>query len=105
MLNDIVRGSTARRTRSRETRNPVEIRLWIEAHGGVPGFGQNGALLVTFDGGWAREEDWVRWFARFEEQDLTFMYHPEEEGRTCRLLRNLADELPRPGLLVVEVAR
>lgn len=104
MLNDVVRGS-ARRTRSRRTRDPVEIRLWIEAHGGVPAFGQNGALLVTFDGGWAREEDWVRWFAHFEEQDLTFVYDPEEEGRAYRLLCGPADELPRPGLLVVEVAR
>ena len=104
MLNDVVRGS-ARRNRARETRDPVEIRLWIEAHGGVPAFGQNGALLVTFDGGWAREEDWVRWFARFEEQDLAFVYDPEEESRGYRLLCGPADELPRPGLLVVEVAR
>jgi hypothetical protein len=104
MLNDIARGS-ARRSRSRRTRDPVEIRLWIEAHGGVPAFGQNGALLVTFDGGWAREEDWVRWFARFEEQDLAFVYGPDEGSGSYRLLYGPADELPRPGLLVVEVAR
>ena len=103
MLSDIVPGST--RSRARRTRNPVEIRLWIEARGGVPAFGQNGVLLVTFDGGWAREEDWVRWFARFEEEDLAFVFHPEEESRIYQLLRGPADELPRPGLLVVEVAR
>lgn len=103
MLNDVVRST--RRSRSRRTRNPVEIRLWIEARGGVPAFGQNGALLVAFDGGWAREEDWVRWFARIEELDLTFVFHPEEESRIYQLLCGPADELPRPALLVVRVAR
>lgn len=104
MLNDVVR-ETTRWSRTKRTRDPVEIRLWIEARGGVPEFGQNGALLVAFDGGWAREEDWVRWFARFEEQDLTLVYNPEEESRIYQLLCGPADELPRPALLVVEVAR
>ena len=102
MLNDVIRDT---RRRSKRTREPVEIRLWMEAHGAVPAFGPRGALRVEFDGGPAREEEWVRWFARFEEQELTFVFSNDEGSRICQLLCGPADELPRPGLLVVELAR
>ncbi len=101
MLNDVARWTG----RPKRTRKPVEIRLWMEAHGRVPAFGERGVPVVDFGGGQAREEEWVRWFARFEAQDLTFVYRPGEESRFCRLRYAAPDELPRAGVLVVELAR
>ncbi len=99
--------------RSKRTRDPVEIRLWIEARGGAPAFANDagGALRIDFDGD-ARavgEADWVRWFRVFEEHALTFHFQPADEGRFYRLVRGRADDehpalaaWPADSLLVVE---
>jgi hypothetical protein len=85
-------------TRSKRTRDPVEIRLWIEAHGGAPAFanGAEGPLRIDFGGDApAREEDWVRWFGIFEDHALTLHFNPADEGRFHRLVRGRAgDEHP-----------
>ncbi len=95
---------------SNRTRDPVEIRLWIEAHGGAPGFA-NGALRIDFDGDTSavREADWVRWFGVFEDHALTFHFHPADEGRLYQLVRGRADDeqpnlaaWPAGSLVVVE---
>jgi hypothetical protein len=82
--------------RSKRTRNPVEIRLWMEARGGAPAFANDagGALRIDFDGDTSevREADWVRWFGVFEDHTLTFHFHPADEGRFYRLVRGRADD-------------
>ena len=64
--------------RSKRTRDPVDIRLWIEERGGAPTFasGAEGPLRIDFDSNApaAAEADWVRWFRVFEEHDLTFHF-------------------------------
>lgn len=83
-------------TRSKKTRDPVEIRLWIEAHGGAPAFGNGaeGPLRIDFgsDAAAVPEADWVRWFGVFEDHALTFHFHPADEGRFHRLVRGRADD-------------
>ena len=80
---------------SKRTRDPVEIRLWMEARGGAPAFasGAEGPLRIDFGGAPAvREADWVRWFGVFEDHALTFHYQPADEGRFHRLVRGRADD-------------
>ncbi|HLL82319.1 MAG TPA: hypothetical protein VK420_06695 [Longimicrobium sp.] len=82
--------------RSKRTRDPVEIRLWMEARGGAPAFanGAGGALRIDFDADTSavREADWVRWFGAFEDHTLTFHFDAADEGRSYRLVRGRADD-------------
>jgi len=97
---------------SKRTRDPVEIRLWIEERGGAPAFsnGTEGPLRIDFDpDAPAAEADWVRWFRVFEEHDLTFHFRPADDGRSYRLVRGRADDerpllaaWPAGSLMVVE---
>jgi hypothetical protein len=63
-----------------------EIKQWVEEHDGRPasvkgteGDDDAGVLRIDFPGG-ARESDglehidWSDWFAKFDEQDLDFVY-------------------------------
>ncbi len=79
--------------RSKRTRDPVEIRLWMEARGGAPAFA-NDALRIDFDADTSavREADWVRWFGVFEDHTLTFHFDAADEGRSYRLVRGRADD-------------
>ncbi|HEX8359789.1 MAG TPA: hypothetical protein VF613_06775 [Longimicrobium sp.] len=87
-------------SRARTTRDPIEIRLWVEEHGGAPVV--DGALRIDF-GRAVRpaEAVWVRWFAAFETLGLALRYLPEGGSRCHELVRGPADDerhgaLPRP---------
>ncbi|HEX8671813.1 MAG TPA: hypothetical protein VF710_08000 [Longimicrobium sp.] len=97
---------------SKRTRDPVEIRLWMEERGGAPAFGNGaeGPLRIDFDpDAPAAEADWVRWFRVFEDHELAFQLHPADEGRSYRLVRGRADDehptlaaWPAGSLMIVE---
>lgn len=66
-----------------------EIRRWVEEHGGRPavvkGTGYRddpGILRIDFPGGSGEGElepiDWDRWFAKFDESGLAFLYQEEK---------------------------
>ncbi len=78
-------------SRARTTRDPIEIRLWMEAHGGAPAV--DGALRIEFGRATrALEVVWVRWFAQFEAEDLALRYLPRGGSRCHELVRGPADD-------------
>jgi hypothetical protein len=67
------------------TSDHEEIRQWVEEHDGRPasvrgteGDDDAGVLRIDFPGGAGESElehiDWEDWFAKFDEQDLDFVY-------------------------------
>ena len=70
---------------SRTTTDHDEIREWVEKHDGRPvsvsgteSKGEPGVLRIDFPGGAGSDEleeiSWDDWFAKFEENDLAFLY-------------------------------
>jgi hypothetical protein len=68
-----------------------EIRDWVERHGGRPATvrgtergSEAGVLRIDFPGG-AGEDDlepisWDEWLAKFEQNDLAFLYQRQKAG-------------------------
>jgi hypothetical protein len=90
-------------SRARTTRDPIEIRLWVEEHAGVPVVDAAGGVPRVDFGRAARpgEAAWVRWFEAFETLDLALRYLPEGGSRCHELVRGPADDerhgmVPRP---------
>jgi hypothetical protein len=70
---------------SRTTTDHDEIRRWVEEHDGVPASvsdtasgGDPGVLRIDFPGGAGEDQlqhiDWDEWFAKFDENNLAFLY-------------------------------
>ena len=70
---------------SRTTTDHDEIREWVEKHDGRPvsvsgteSKGEPGVLRIDVPGGAGSDEleeiSWDDWFAKFEENDLAFLY-------------------------------
>lgn len=80
-------------SRARTTRDPIEIRLWAEEHGGVPFAGGAGGLRIGF-GAAARSSEtaWVRWFELFEANGLALRYLPEGGSLCHELVSGPADD-------------
>ena len=65
-----------------------EIRRWVEEHDGEPavvkGTGSNGdgVLRIDFPGGAGEDQlehvSWDDWFAKFDENNLAFLYQQEK---------------------------
>lgn len=73
------------RVASLVTTNHAEIRNWAEQRGGVPTTvrGRTGTLRIDFpDGPGSSLEpiSWDRWFARFDENRLAFLYQERTAG-------------------------
>lgn len=80
-------------SRARTTRDPIEIRLWVEEHGGVPHADGAGVLRIDFRAA-ARspEAAWVRWFELFEANGLALRYLPEGASPCHELVSGPADD-------------
>lgn len=74
---------------SRTTTDHDEIRSWVEDHEGSPasvrGTGEGdepGVLRIDFPGGAGDDEletvDWDRWFEKFDDEGLAFLYQEEK---------------------------
>jgi hypothetical protein len=74
---------------SRTTTDHDEIRSWVEEHDGKPvtvkgtgGGDDAGVLRIDFPGGAGADEleeiGWDDWFAKFDENDLAFLYQTEK---------------------------
>lgn len=72
-------------SQSRTTTDHDDIRRWVEAHDGRPATvkgtadgGEPGVLRIDFPGGAGEDRlqpiDWDEWFAKFDEEDLAFLY-------------------------------
>lgn len=73
-------------SQSNTTTDHDEIRRWVEEHDGRPASvrgtehdGEDaGVLRIDFPGGTGTDGlvhiDWDDWFAKFDEQDLAFLY-------------------------------
>ena len=66
-----------------------EIRSWVEEHDGAPASvrgtedgGEAGVLRIDFPGGTGEEQlehiSWDEWFAKFDENELAFLYQQEK---------------------------
>ncbi|MFC7376123.1 hypothetical protein ACFQS2_02260 [Brachybacterium sp. GCM10030267] len=66
-----------------------EIRRWVEQHDGTPAgvkgtgdSGDVGVLRIDFPGGTGEEQlehvSWDDWFAKFDQQNLAFLYQQEQ---------------------------
>jgi hypothetical protein len=76
-------------SKSHTTIDHDEIRTWVEQHGGTPatvadtGSGDEpGVLRIDFPGGAGQDRlehvDWEDWFAKFDEENLSFLYQEEK---------------------------
>lgn len=74
---------------SKTTTDHDEIRRWVEEHEGVPASVRGtedgdaaGVLRIDFPGGAGEDAlehiDWDTWFAKFDENDLAFLYQEEK---------------------------
>ena len=74
---------------SRTTTDHDEIRKWVEQHDGKPASvsgtesgGEAGVLRIDFPGGAGEDQlehiSWEDWFAKFEENDLAFLYQEQK---------------------------
>jgi hypothetical protein len=74
---------------SKTTIDHDEIRTWVEEHEGKPASvrgtsdgGEPGVLRVDFPGGAGEDQlehiSWDEWFAKFDENDLAFLYQEEK---------------------------
>jgi hypothetical protein len=86
-------GEGATMSRARTTRDPIEIRLWVEEHGGAPAADRAGVLRIDFRaGGRSPEAAWVRWFERFDTSGLALRYLPEGGSLCHELVSGPADD-------------
>ena len=76
---------------AKTTTDHDEIRRWVEEHGGRPaavrGTGDDndpGVLRIDFPGGAGEDElepiSWDRWFEKFDENGLAFMYQERQSS-------------------------
>lgn len=73
-------------SKSHTTTDHDEIRMWVEQHDGRPasvaGTGEPGVLRIDFPGGAGEDQlthiSWEDWFAKFDEEDLAFLYQEEK---------------------------
>ncbi len=76
-------------SKSHTTTDHDEIRSWVEQQDGTPASvkgtedgGEAGVLRIDFPGGAGEDSlehlDWDAWFAKFEEEDLAFLYQEEK---------------------------
>lgn len=86
---------------SHTTTEHDEIRRWVEEHDGTPasvrgtGDGGPGVLRIDFPGGAGEDElehiSWDEWFAKFEEENLAFLYQEQkasgEDSTFFKLIR------------------
>ena len=74
---------------SHTTTDHEEIRKWVEQHDGKPatvrdtGEGDEpGILRIDFPGGAGSDRlqpiEWDEWFAKFDEEELSFLYQSEK---------------------------
>lgn len=92
---------------SKTTTNHDQIRKWAEARGGKPvtvcGTGKGdepGVLRIDFPGGAGEERfeelSWEEWFAKFDENDLAFLYQERkasgEESTFFKLVKRSEQE-------------
>lgn len=78
-------------TDTRTTTDHDEIRRWVEEHGGEPASvkgtesgDEPGVLRIDFPGGTGEDQlehiSWEDWFAKFDENDLAFLYQETKAG-------------------------
>lgn len=90
-----------------KTTDHDEIRRWVESHGGHPATVKRtrskrdvGMIRVDFPGfsgeGTLEPVSWDEWFAKFDEQELAFMYQEGKRTNFNKLVRR-DPEKPRPG--------
>lgn len=76
---------------SHTTTDHDEIRSWVEEHDGQPATvrgtsegAEPGVLRIDFPGGTGSDQlehiDWDEWFAKFEENDLAFLYQERKSS-------------------------
>jgi len=97
---------------SKTTTDHDEIRTWAESRGGRPvtvrGTGKGdepGVLRIDFPGGAGEERfeeiPWEEWFAKFDENDLAFLYQDHkasgEESTFFKLINRSGDEGDKKG--------
>ena len=74
---------------SRTTTDHGEIRRWVEEHDGTPASVRGtesgngaGVLRIDFPGGAGDDQfeeiSWDDWFAKFDDNDLAFLYQEEK---------------------------
>ena len=74
---------------SKTTTDHAEIRQWVEDHDGKPASVRGteegdaaGVLRIDFPGGAGEDQlehiSWDEWFAKFEDNDLAFLYQEEK---------------------------
>ena len=89
---------------AKRTRDPDEIRAWVDRHGGRPAKvetkGEGGILRIDFDETDANlvEIDWEEFFAIFAESGLDFLYQDEGDSRFNKFVRA---EWPRPAKTIL----
>lgn len=76
---------------SHTTTDHDEIRNWVEQHGGQPAAVRDtsegkepGVLRIDFPGGAGTDRlehiDWDEWFAKFDQNDLAFLYQEHKSS-------------------------
>lgn len=76
-------------SQSTTTTDHDEIRRWVEEHDGTPASvrgtesgGDTGVLRIDFPGGAGEDQlehiSWEEWFAKFEEENLAFLYQEQK---------------------------
>jgi hypothetical protein len=76
---------------TRTTTDHDEIRQWVEQHDGKPASVRGtetgdsaGVLRIDFPGGADDESlehiSWDKWFAKFDDADLAFLYQEQKAG-------------------------
>ncbi|MBC7277196.1 hypothetical protein [Nocardioides sp.] len=76
-------------SKSHTTTDHDEIRTWVEQHDGTPatvagtgGDSEPGVLRIDFPSGAGQDRldhvSWEDWFAKFEEEKLSFLYQEEK---------------------------
>ena len=76
-------------SQSSTTTDHDEIRRWVEEHDGTPASVRGtesgdaaGVLRIDFPGGAGEDQlehiSWEEWFAKFEEENLAFLYQEQK---------------------------
>lgn len=76
---------------SHTTTDHDEIRNWVEEHDGQPATvrgtsegDEPGVLRIDFPGGTGTDQlehiDWEEWFAKFDQNDLAFLYQERKSS-------------------------